>query len=143
MGEPPANHDALYGDFLNSKAIKIICDQDNGHLYRYYYSKAYGIHRENSKTDEGLYISTARLKQNKELLDLAAKGIVKLGTGVDLGMNFLFGRRITFEYKGKKYDWYVEWDNLDKLCSAEDKEAVVDWPAGEPLVNLLPILETL
>ena len=145
MGAGPVVSDPLYRDFLTSRAVEVICKQESRSLYRYYYSRANGIHREHGQKDEGLYISKERLKQNKQLLDLVEKGTVKLETGIDLGNYFLFGKRISFEYHGKKYAWYVEWGNADKnkLCATENEEARIDWPDGETLVNLLPALETL
>lgn len=145
LGAAPITPDSLYQDFLTSRAVETICKQESHPQYRYYYSRANGIHREYGQKDEGLYISPERLELNKQLLDLAEKGTVKLENGVDLGNHLLFGKRIFFEYHNKKYAWYVEWgnSNKNKLCSAENEEAKVDWPDGEMLINLLPVLETL
>lgn len=145
MGEEPVAADSLYQSFLTSRAVDAICNQANHPLYRYYYSRAYGIHRESSQKDEGLYISKERLEQNKQLIELAGKGIVKIENNLVLGNDFLFGRRISFEYLGKKYIWYVEWGNYNKnkICSAENEEAIIDWPDNEKLETLLPKLETL
>ena len=143
MGEPLIASDATYQAFLDSQAVETICKHESHHMYRYYYSRDMGVHREHGQKEEGLYISPKRLKQNRQLLDLAQSGTIQFEPGIDMGNNFLFGKRITFEYLGRKYAWYVEWGGFDKLCSTENEDAVIDWPDSETLENLLPSLKTL
>lgn len=143
MGEDPIVSDTLYNDFLDSKVVETICKHESHPLYRYYYSRDMGVHRERGQKEEGIYISLGRLDQNRQFLSLAQSGTIKLESGVDMGNDFLFGKRIPFEYLGRKYIWYVEWGGLNKLCVADNEEAIIDWPNNETLANILPRLKTL
>ena len=143
----PIVSDPLYQDFLDSKAVETICSKQDNHWYRYYSSRAYGVHRENGQKEEGLYISQERLKQNKQLLDLVGSAVT-LEDGVALGNNFLFGKRIQFAYQGRTYCWFVEWGangkpGTDKICPLDNEKSTLEWPKHIPLVDLLPNLITL
>ena len=143
MGEASVVNDTLYQSFLDSQAVETICQQGSCHVYRYYYSRVYGVHREHGLKHEGICISTNRLEKNKQLLKLANDGTIQLEAGIDLGNGFLFGRRIVFAYQGRQYAWYVEWGGINKFCPVDNEKSVMDWPDGETLETLLPSLKTL
>ena len=130
-----------YLEFINSGAVDAICTKSDNDKFRYHKSRDWAVHRD--YTTNGIYVTNARLKNNKLIKSLYASGKIKVSENHAFYGEFIWGMEVLFVYRDIEFCWTLDWEGKNKIHVIASPQDEFEWTDSMDEKQFLSALDNL